>query len=329
VEETILQVNHLKTYFHTRNGVVKAVDDVNFEVKKGEILGIVGESGCGKSVTSQSILRLIGQKKSEVIEGEILYKGKNLLDLSEAEMQTIRGKHISMIFQDPMTSLNPVYTIGDQISEIPIIHEKKDKKSAWKKAVEMLKKVGIPSPEDRAKQYPHQYSGGMRQRAVIAMSLTGNPDVLIADEPTTALDVTIQAQVLDLIKDLRESTNTAVILITHDLGVVAETCDTVAVMYAGKVVEKAPVEELFENPRHPYTIGLLGSVPKPGSKDRLTPIKGQPPNLHDLPKGCRFANRCPHAFDKCLVSNPELVNTGASQHEVACFLEEKEVVVNG
>ena len=323
MEEKVLEVRNLKTHFSTRSGLVKAVDGVNFEVKKGEILGIVGESGCGKSVTSQSVMRLVGQKKSEILDGEILYHGENLLDKSEAEMMKLRGKKISMIFQDPMTSLNPVYTVGEQIAEIPLIHEKKDKKFAWKKAIEMIRKVGIPSPGSRASQYPHQFSGGMRQRGVIAMSLAGNPDLLIADEPTTALDVTIQAQVLDLICDLRDETNAAIILITHDLGIVAEICDTVAVMYAGKIVEKASVEELFESPNHPYTKGLLGSIPKPGSKERLQPIQGQPPNLHDLPKGCRFAERCPFAFDKCHEEQPELKSVNGKQHEVACFLKEE------
>ncbi|WP_102345106.1 ABC transporter ATP-binding protein [Bacillus sp. Marseille-P3661] len=325
MEQKVLEVKNLKTYFNTRNGLVKAVDGVDFDVKKGEILAIVGESGCGKSVTSQSIMRLIGQKKSEIISGEVLYKGDNLLDKSESEMRELRGKNISMIFQDPMTSLNPVYTVGAQIAEVPRIHDKADKKSAWKRAIEMIKKVGIPSPESRATQYPHQFSGGMRQRGVIAMSLAGNPDLLICDEPTTALDVTIQAQVLDLIRDLRDETNAAIVMITHDLGVVAELCDTVAVMYAGKIVEKASVEELFANPQHPYTKGLLASLPKPGSRERLTPIEGQPPNLHNLPQGCRFADRCPFVMSKCREKQPELIESSFKNHHVACWLEEEEV----
>jgi oligopeptide/dipeptide ABC transporter ATP-binding protein len=323
MKEKVLEVRNLKTHFNTRNGLVKAVDGVDFDVKKGEILAIVGESGCGKSVMSQSILRLIGQKKSEMMSGEILYKGENLLEKSETEMRGLRGKEIAMIFQDPMTSLNPVYTVGSQIAEVPMIHEKADKKSAWKKAIDMIKKVGIPSPESRATQYPHQFSGGMRQRGVIAMSLACNPDLLIADEPTTALDVTIQAQVLDLLRNLRDETNAAIVLITHDLGVVAEFCDSVAVMYAGKIVEKSSVEELFANPQHPYTKGLLGSLPKPGSRERLTPIEGQPPNLHDLPTGCRFVDRCPHVMSICREKLPELKQTNQKDHVVACWLEEE------
>jgi oligopeptide/dipeptide ABC transporter ATP-binding protein len=323
MKEKVLEVRNLKTHFNTRNGLVKAVDGVDFDVKKGEILAIVGESGCGKSVMSQSILRLIGQKKSEIMSGEILYKGENLLEKSEVEMRGLRGKKISMIFQDPMTSLNPVYTVGSQIAEVPMIHEKVDKKKAFQKAIDMIKKVGIPSPESRATQYPHQFSGGMRQRGVIAMSLACNPDLLIADEPTTALDVTIQAQVLDLLRNLRDETNAAIVLVTHDLGVVAEFCDSVAVMYAGKIVEKASVKELFANPQHPYTKGLLGSLPKPGSRERLTPIEGQPPNLHDLPAGCRFADRCPHVMSKCHEKLPELKQTNQKDHEVACWLEEE------
>jgi oligopeptide/dipeptide ABC transporter ATP-binding protein len=325
MENNVLEVRNLKTYFRTRSGIVKAVDDVSFEVKKGEILAIVGESGCGKSVTSQSIMRLVGQEKGELVEGEILYHDENLLTKSEAEMQALRGNQIAMIFQDPMTSLNPVYTVGDQIAEVPEIHSKVDKKSAWQIAIDMIRKVGIPSPESRAKQYPHQFSGGMRQRAVIGMSLAGDPDLLIADEPTTALDVTIQAQVLDLIKGLRDETGAAIILITHDLGVVAEICDRVAVMYAGKIIEQASVEELFEHPKHPYTKGLLGSLPKPGSRERLTPIEGMPPNLHDLPNGCRFVERCPFAMEVCKQKLPELIRYG-DDHQVACFLEEEESI---
>ena len=324
MSDYIMEVNDLKTHFHTKKGVVKAVDGVSLKVKKGEILAIVGESGCGKSVTSQSMMRLVGDKKSEEVTGEVLYHGQDLLRKTNLEMQKIRGKDLSMVFQDPMTSLNPAYTVGTQISEMPIIHEKKDKKSAWKRAVEMLTKVGIPSPAKRAEQYPHHFSGGMRQRGVIAMSLACDPDLIIADEPTTALDVTIQAQVLDILKKLRDDTGTAIVLITHDLGVVAELCDRVAVMYAGKIVEEGTVEDIFDRPKHPYTQGLLNSVPRPGKRERLQPIEGQPPNLHDLPEGCRFADRCPFVMDQCLEKQPELIPSESEQHTVACWLEEED-----
>ncbi|KHE72756.1 ABC transporter ATP-binding protein [Halobacillus sp. BBL2006] len=324
MSDYIMEVNDLKTHFHTKKGVVKAVDGVSLKVKKGEILAVVGESGCGKSVTSQSIMRLVGEKKSEEVTGEVLYHGQDLLKKSSLEMQKIRGKDLSMVFQDPMTSLNPAYTVGTQIAEMPIIHEKKDKKSAWKRAVEMLTKVGIPSPAKRAEQYPHHFSGGMRQRGVIAMSLACDPDLIIADEPTTALDVTIQAQVLDILRGLRDETGTAIVLITHDLGVVAELCDKVAVMYAGKIVEEGTVEDIFDRPKHPYTQGLLNSVPRPGKRERLQPIEGQPPNLHDLPKGCRFAERCPFVMDQCLEKQPELIASESEQHTVACWLEEED-----
>ncbi|MBM7551647.1 ABC transporter ATP-binding protein [Thalassobacillus pellis] len=323
MSEYIMEVNDLKTHFHTKTGVVKAVDGVNFKVKKGEILGIVGESGCGKSVTSQSIMRLVGSKSSEHVSGEVRYHGEDLLLKTEREMEKIRGKDISMVFQDPMTSLNPAYNVGTQIAEMPEIHEKKPKKAAWKRAVEMLTKVGIPSSEKRAHQYPHQYSGGMRQRGVIAMSLACDPDLIIADEPTTALDVTIQAQVLDLLRKLRDDTGTAIMMITHDLGVVAELCDRVAVMYAGKIVEEGTIEDIFDRPKHPYTKGLLNSVPRPGRRERLQPIEGQPPNLQNLPQGCRFQDRCPFVMDKCLAQQPELLPAESEQHTVACWLEEE------
>jgi oligopeptide/dipeptide ABC transporter ATP-binding protein len=322
MDDIVLDVKDLKCHFSTRKGLVKAVDGVNFQVKKGEILAIVGESGCGKSVTSQGIMRLIGGKKSERIEGEILFNGENLLEKTNEEMRKLRGNRISMIFQDPMTSLNPVYKVGSQIAEVAEIHEKKSKKSAWSIAVNMLKKVGIPSPELRANDYPHQFSGGMRQRGVIAMSLTSNPDLLIADEPTTALDVTIQAQILDLMQELRDETGTAIVLITHDLGVVAEICDSVAVMYAGRIVEHAPVKELFASPKHPYTKGLLASLPKPGVRERLKPIEGQPPNLYDLPSGCCFAARCPYVKPECRKEIP-LLRHIKENHQVACWLEEE------
>jgi oligopeptide/dipeptide ABC transporter ATP-binding protein len=322
VEEVVLKVNDLKVHFHTRKGLVKAVDGVSFQVKKGEILAIVGESGCGKSVTSQAIMRLLGGRKSEKVDGEVWFKGENLLAKSEEEMRRLRGNRIAMIFQDPMTSLNPVYQIGRQIAEVSEIHKKKDKKTAWSTAIDMLRRVGIPSPETRADDYPHQFSGGMRQRGVIAMALTCQPDLLIADEPTTALDVTIQAQILDLLRELGDQTGAAIVMITHDLGVVAELCDSVAVMYAGTIVEQASVKELFTCPRHPYTKGLLASLPKPGVKERLTPIEGQPPNLYDLPAGCRFANRCPHVMPKCTEEMPPL-NHVKGNHGVACWLEEE------
>lgn len=320
--DTILQVENLKVHFKTAKGLVKAVDGVNFCVKKGEILALVGESGCGKSVTSQSILRLIGQKKSEKISGSIVFKNEDLLQKSEEEMRRLRGNRISMILQDPMTSLNPVYKVGRQIAEVSEIHEKKPRKSAWQKAIQMIERVGIPSANERASQYPHQYSGGMRQRAVIAMALSSEPDVLIADEPTTALDVTIQSQILDLIQDLRDQTGAAVVLITHDLGVVAQICDRVAVMYAGMIVEQGDVKAIFNAPKHPYTQGLLASLPKLGSKERLIPIPGQPPNLYDLPQGCRFAARCPYVMEKCNNESP-LLQEVSNSHQVSCWLEEE------
>ncbi len=323
MSEYLMEVKNLATHFRTQKGVVKAVDGVDFKVKEREILAIVGESGCGKSVTSQSIMRLIGNKKNENISGEVLYHGENLLNKSPHAMRNIRGKDISMVFQDPMTSLNPAYNVGTQIAEMPAIHEKADKKTAWKRAVEMLTKVGIPSPKDRANQYPHQFSGGMRQRGVIAMSLACDPDLIIADEPTTALDVTIQAQVLNLFRKLRDETDAAIVLITHDLGVVAELCDKVAVMYAGKIVEQGTVEDIFDRPKHPYTIGLLNSVPVPGNRERLQPIEGQPPNMHELPDGCRFAERCPFVMDQCLKQQPELEPTDSDDHTAACWIEDK------
>ncbi|WP_181346990.1 ABC transporter ATP-binding protein [Thalassobacillus sp. CUG 92003] len=325
MSEYIMEVNDLKTHFHTKQGIVKAVDGVNLRIKPGEILAVVGESGCGKSVTSQSIMRIVGQKKSEQLSGEVFYHGEDLLQKTEAEMRKIRGKHISMVFQDPMTSLNPAYNVGTQIAEMPQIHENKPKKAAWQRAVEMLKKVGIPSPDKRASQYPHQYSGGMRQRGVIAMSLSCDPDLIIADEPTTALDVTIQAQVLDLLRRLRDETGTAIMLVTHDLGVVAELCDRVAVMYAGKIVEEGTSEDIFDRPKHPYTQGLLHSVPRPGHAERLQPIEGQPPSLHDLPEGCRFADRCPFVMEQCRNEQPDLLTTETPGHTVACWLEKEGV----
>ncbi len=312
--QKILEVKNLQTSFKLEDGTIRAVDNVSFDVYLGKTTGIVGESGCGKSVTSLSIMRLIPNPPGWVSGGDILYKGKSLLGLTPSEMRKIRGNEISMIFQEPMTSLNPVFTIGNQIVEAIRLHQKElSSKQAREKAIEMLKIVGIPSPETRIDDYPHQLSGGMRQRVMIAMALSCNPHVLIADEPTTALDVTIQAQILDLLRGLQEKVGMAMILITHDLGVVAESCDDVIVMYAGKVVEQGSVDEIFGNPRHPYTQGLLNSIPT-FSKDttgkvkrkRLETIAGIVPSLLDLPVGCRFQDRCPHVLDACRASEPEL-----------------------
>ncbi|GGK16951.1 peptide ABC transporter ATP-binding protein [Caldalkalibacillus thermarum] len=327
----ILEVKNLKTSFFTEEGEVKAVDGVSFSIEKGKTLGIVGESGCGKSITSLSIMRLLPQPAGKIVGGEIWFKGENLLEKSDKEFRHIRGKHISMIFQEPMTSLNPVFTVGDQIAETIRIHEKKSKKEAWEKAVEMLKLVGIPSPEKRARQYPFELSGGMRQRVMIAIALACSPELLIADEPTTALDVTIQAQILELIKKLQEELGTTIIMITHDLGVVAEMCDKVAVMYAGKVVEYADVYTLFENPKHPYTMGLLESLPRHDEdQEELAVIKGSVPSPFNMPKGCRFAPRCPHAKPMCFDHLPEL-QTMEDGNQVRCWIytdkwdEQKEV----
>lgn len=309
MRENILKVNNLKTYFYTDEGVIPGVDGVNIELDKGETLAIVGESGCGKSVTSLSILRLIPNPPGKIIEGEILYNGKDLLKLSEKEMRSIRGNEISMIFQEPMTSLNPVFTVGRQIMESLIIHQKLSKVKAREKAIEMLKLVGIPLPERRVDNYPHQLSGGMRQRVMIAMALACNPKILIADEPTTALDVTIQAQILRLMCDLKKKMDTSIILITHDLGVVAQIAENVMVMYAGKAVEYASVKDLFKNPMHPYTKGLLQSIPKINyDQEKLYNIKGNVPSPRNYPKGCRFSPRCEEAEAICYEKEPELIN---------------------
>ncbi|ARK28409.1 ABC transporter ATP-binding protein [Halalkalibacter krulwichiae] len=323
--ETILEVRDLRTSFFTENFEVKAVDGVNFSVPKGKTLGVVGESGSGKSITSLSILRLI-QNPGKVVGGEVLFKGTNLLEKSEAEMRKIRGNEISMIFQEPMTSLNPVYTVGQQIGEAFQIHEKLNKKQSIERSIEMLKLVGIPSPEQRVHQYPHELSGGMRQRVMIAMALACNPELLIADEPTTALDVTIQAQILELMKDLQSRLGMSIIMITHDLGVVAETCDYVAVMYCGKVVEYATVDELFRNPRHPYTVGLLNSLPRHDidlEEEELTVIKGSVPSPADMPIGCRFAPRCPHASDICVERLPGL-EEDENGNQIRCWIYSEE-----
>jgi oligopeptide/dipeptide ABC transporter ATP-binding protein len=318
-EAPVLEVRDLRTQFTTDDGVVKAVDGVSFAVKRGETLGIVGESGCGKSVTSLSILRLIPNPPGKIVGGEILFKGTDLLGLDDAAMRKIRGNDISMIFQEPMTSLNPVYTCGDQIMEAIILHQKVGKAEARTRAIEMLTLVGIPSPEQRVDEYPHQLSGGMRQRVMIAMALSCQPEVLIADEPTTALDVTIQAQILELLNRLQEEMGMAILLITHDLGVVAETCDRVAVMYAGQVVEYADVEEIFHHPRMPYTAGLLGSIPKLGElHERLRVIPGNVPNPSEFPPGCKFHPRCPVAIDRCRSENPPLEEI-RPQHWTRCW----------
>jgi len=306
--EPLLEVKDLHVSFRTEDGVVKAVDGVSFSVVQGEVLGIVGESGSGKSVTMMSVLRLINDPNMQV-EGEVIYKGRDLMKLHQDEMQEVRGDEIAMIFQDPMTSLNPVYRVGDQIIEAILTHQEIGKAGARRRTIELLQQVGIPSAEARIDDYPHQFSGGMRQRAMIAMALANNPDILIADEPTTALDVTIQAQIIELIDKLKDEFNSAVILITHDLGVVAEIANEIVVMYAGRVVERAPTRGLFYDPQHPYTWGLLGSIPRLDrpKQERLHSIKGMPPSLINLPQGCKFRPRCPYAFDKCM-EEPELRN---------------------
>lgn len=318
----LLEVNHLKTYFFTRRGVVKAVDDVSFAVKAGQTLGVVGESGCGKSVTALSIMRLVAEPPGKIVDGEINFNGENILDKNMDELTALRGSKISMIFQDPMTSLNPVFNVGYQIAETVKRHRKDiSNDQAWKRAIEMLDLVRIPDAQRRAKNYPHEFSGGMRQRVMIAIALACNPQLLIADEPTTALDVTIQAQILDLMKGLSQEFGTAVMLITHDLGVVAGTCQYVNVMYAGHVVESAPVKQLFERPAHPYTVGLLHSIPRMDESRgmRLTPIAGQPPDLLEPPKGCPYAPRCPKVQARCLQERPELAPVGRGEQTVACF----------
>lgn len=323
----LLEVKDLVTEFPTRKGVVRAVNGVSFTVGEGEILAVVGESGSGKSVTSLSIMRLL-QKPGHVAEGSINFAGKDLLALSDREMESVRGDQISMIFQEPMTSLNPVYRVGDQIVEAIQTHTKMNKKEAWERAVYMLKSVGIPSPEERAHDYPHQMSGGMRQRVMIAMALACNPQLLIADEPTTALDVTIQAQILDLIYKLRDDFNMAVLLITHDLGVVSEVADRVVVMYCGQVVEEAPMEQLFEEPFHPYTLGLLKSIPRLEDDDakRLYMIEGSVPNPLEMPSGCPFSDRCEKCFGRCREECPRLRDMpGHPGRKVRCFLYDTEV----
>jgi oligopeptide/dipeptide ABC transporter ATP-binding protein len=319
--QNLLEVKNLRTYFHTRGGVVKAVDNVSFNVGEGEMLGIVGESGSGKSVTALSIMRLIPIPPGKIGEGsEIIFGGENVLDLTEDELHELRGGKISMIFQDPMTSLNPVFTVGFQIAEAVKLHLKLTGKAAEARTLEMMERVRIPDARRRLKSYPHEFSGGMRQRVMIAIALACNPRLLIADEPTTALDVTIQAQVLDLMKALSSEFRTAVMLITHDLGVVAGMCQRVVVMYAGRVMEEAPTSRLFAKPAHPYTQALLRSIPhlEDNKTQRLNPIKGQPPDLVNLPPGCPFAPRCVKAQARCLVETP-LLETVADEQRAACF----------
>jgi oligopeptide/dipeptide ABC transporter ATP-binding protein len=323
MQDVLLQITGLQTYFYTEEGVAKAVDGIDLAVRKGETLGVVGESGCGKSVTALSVMRLIPAPPGKIVGGEITFEGQNLLTLSTGQMRRIRGNKISMIFQEPMTSLNPVFTIGNQITEAIRLHQGLSKKAALERAIEMLQLVGIPSPDRRVREFPHQLSGGMRQRAMIAMALSCNPSLLIADEPTTALDVTIQAQILDLMNSLKEDLDTAIILITHDLGIVAETAARVVVMYAGKIVEAADVYTLFENPLHPYTVGLLQSIPRMdvnrGPKKRLQEIEGMVPMPSQLPEGCLFHPRCSHVMEMCRRQAPQLIPQEPG-HSVRCWL---------
>lgn len=319
VAAPLLQVENLHTHFFTNEGVIKAVAGVNVAIDTGQILGIVGESGSGKSATALSIMRLIPDPPGKIVAGTVRLFGEDLLTKTTSEMRRIRGDRISMVFQDPMTSLDPVFTVRQQLTEALIHHRKIRKKAAYEQSIEMLRQVGIPSPEERIREYPHQFSGGMRQRVMIAMALLCHPNLLIADEPTTALDVTIEAQILDLLREIREALGTAIIIITHDLRVVVNLCDLVAVMYAGKVIEAGDVRTIFSNPRHPYTLGLLNSIPTPGKQAALTPIPGRPPNLANLPSGCSFAPRCPAVMDICVQQEPEERQLD-SEHTVKCFL---------
>ncbi len=318
---TLLQVHDLKTQFFTEEGIVHAVDGVSFDVEEGETLGLVGESGCGKSVSALSILRLIPNPPGKIVAGEIIFEGEDLLKMNEEEIRHVRGNRIAMVFQEPMTSLNPVLTIGRQLTEALELHLKMDRAAANKRAAELLEMVGIPAAASRLNDYPHQFSGGMRQRVMIAMALSCNPKLLLADEPTTALDVTIQAQILEIMARLSRELGTAVVIITHNLGVVARYADRVNVMYAGKIVETAAAKELYANPRHPYTIGLLKSVPRldQGRKDRLVPIEGVPPDLVNRPAGCSFAPRCAYKIDRCVAEVPELMSAG-DRHQAACWV---------
>ena len=325
MRDIILKVDNLKTYFNTDDGIVKAVDGVSFELNKGEMLGIVGESGSGKSVTNLSLMKLIPSPPGKIMSGSAMLDGEDIFKMNDAEIRKLRGNRIGMIFQDPMTSLNPFLRISTQMIETIVLHQDLDKEAARAKAVEMLEMVGIPHPEKRINDYPHQFSGGMRQRVMIAMALSCDPEILIADEPTSALDVTIQAQIIEVLQELCRKMNTAVIMITHDLGVVAGICDTVCVMYAGLIVEKGTNDEIFKDPKHPYTQGLIKSVPrldKP-NVDRLYSIEGQPPNVIDLPECCPFHPRCEKAMDKCKNTYPPVKSLGESR-EVRCWLYEED-----
>ena len=321
----LVEFKNLKTYFYTGDGIVKAVNDVSFNIKEGETVCVVGESGCGKSVTAMSLMRLIPNPPGKIVGGEIIFNGKDILKLSDEEMRNIRGNEVSVIFQEPMTSLNPVFRVGDQICEAIILHQKLSKNEALKKAIDVLKIIGIPRAEEIVKCFPHELSGGMRQRIMIAMAICCNPKLLIADEPTTALDVTIQAQILDLMKEVKKKLNTSIMLITHDLGVVAEMADYVVVMYAGKIIEEAPVEELFKNPMHPYTKGLLKSKPilNKDNGDRLYSIPGQVPNPIGMPDNCYFSSRCENCNEKCKKEQPKLMNV-SKNHKVSCWLYKEE-----
>ncbi|MFS0644503.1 ABC transporter ATP-binding protein [Siminovitchia sp. 179-K 8D1 HS] len=316
----LLKVKNLKTYFFIDKKVIRAVDGVDIEINKGETVALVGESGSGKSMTSLSVMKLIPNPPGKIVDGQILFDGVDLLPLPEDKMYRVRGNAISMIFQEPMTSLNPVLTIGEQITEVLIYHKKLSKKEAAAKAVELLKMVGFSRAKEMMNDYPHRLSGGMRQRVMIAIAMSCNPKLLIADEPTTALDVTIQAQILDIMKDLNENFGTSILLITHDLGVVSEIADKVLVMYCGQVVEESPVDDLFDEPLHPYTIGLLKSIPSiDHDTGKLIPVQGNIPSPENFPKGCRFAPRCPHVFDRCLAESPHLINVDTDR-SVRCFL---------
>ena len=317
----LLNIENLKTYFYVKGRVARAVDDVSLAIQPGETLGLVGESGCGKSVTAHSIIQLIPEPPGKIVDGRIWFDGQDLLRLPKAEMRKIRGNRISMIFQEPMTSLNPVFTVGDQVGEVLRLHQKLSRPETRRRVLDIFKQVGIPAPETRLDDYPHQMSGGMRQRVMIAMALACNPRLMIADEPTTALDVTIQAQILDLMNKLKDDTGASILFITHDLGVIAEMAQHVAVMYAGRMVEYTDVETLFATPKHPYTIGLLESIPVLGQKTaegRLSTIKGVVPSLFDLPQGCLFSDRCPDVFDDCRRIEPQMYHVGPN-HIARCL----------
>ena len=320
----LLEVNNLTTHFFTSDGVVKAVDGINYHLDEGEILGIVGESGCGKSVSALSLMRLVADPPGRIVDGEVTFEEKDLLQLGDAEMRSIRGNRMAMVFQEPMTSLNPVLTIGRQITETLELHQNMTKSQARERAVELIRMVGISDAGSRLSDYPHQFSGGMRQRVMIAMALSCNPKLIIADEPTTALDVTIQAQILELMRELAQQFGTALIIITHNLGVVARYAHRVVVMYAGKIIETGTAEEIYRNPRHPYTLGLLNSVPRldEAVKASLDPIEGLPPDLVDLPVGCSFQPRCPYAFDRCTQETPYLMDHSEA-HTTACWRHEE------